>query len=210
MMPENRDARARIRKCRSLDHVVTREGVAELSGYIAPGFEPVLDAFRENFAANAEIGAACSAYINGDCVVDLWGGWRVVNRQERWNEDTMVVVMSTTKGLTALVTALLHSDGHLDFDRSVASYWPEFLQAGKSSVTVRQLLSHQAGLAAIDVQLTHQSIADCGKLEAELASQAPLWRPGTRHGYHATSLGFYQNALVRRADPHGVRRGGPA
>lgn len=188
---------------RLLDRVATAHGEVELSGYIAPGFEPVLRAFRESFAEGTEIGAACSAYVNGERVVDIWGGWRCLNRQKSWNEDTMVTVMSTTKGLTALVMALLYSDGQLDFDRTVASYWPEFIQAEKSSITVRQLLAHQAGLAAVDVSLTPQSIADRETLEAALAQQVPIWTPGTRHGYHATTLGFYQNALVRRVDQHG-------
>ncbi|MBL4576311.1 MAG: beta-lactamase family protein [Opitutaceae bacterium] len=185
------------------DSVATPQGEVELYGHIAPGFESVLDIFRENFREGREIGAACSAYVNGERVVDIWGGWRCLNRQKSWDEDTMVVVMSTTKGLSALVMALLHSDGHLDFDRTVASYWPEFAQGGKSSVTVRQLLAHQAGLAAVDVTLTPESMADREILEDALAKQVPLWTPGTRHGYHATTLGFYQNAIVRRADQHG-------
>lgn len=186
-----------------IDCVATPQGEAKLFGYVAPGFEPVLRAFRDNFSEGREIGAACSAYVDGERVVDIWGGWRCVDRQKPWNEDTMVVVMSTTKGLAALAMALLHSDGQLDFDRTVASYWPEFAQGGKSSITVRQLLAHQAGLAAVDVPLTPQSMADRDILEDALAKQVPLWNPGTRHGYHATTLGFYQNALVRRIDQHG-------
>ncbi|WP_417318785.1 serine hydrolase domain-containing protein [Emcibacter sp.] len=186
-----------------LDCVATPQGEVNLFGHIAPGFEPVLHAFRENFTKGAELGAACSAYVNGERVVDIWGGWRCLNHQKPWDEDTMVVVMSTTKGLTALAMALLHADGQLDFDRTVASYWPEFAQGGKSSVTVRQLLAHQAGLAAVDVPLTPKSMADRQTLEDVLAKQVPLWVPGTRHGYHATTLGFYQNAIIRRADQQG-------
>ncbi|PHR56118.1 MAG: EstA family serine hydrolase [Robiginitomaculum sp.] len=183
-----------------LDSVVTPQGEVEVFGYVAPGFEHVLHAFRENFKAGTEVGAACSAYINGERIVDVWGGWRSMDRQNPWEEDTMVVVMSTTKGLSALAMALLHSEGQLDFDKTVASYWPEFSQGGKSSVTVRQLLAHQAGLAAVDVPLTLQSMADRENLENALAKQMPIWEPGTRHGYHATTLGFYLNGLVRRAD----------
>lgn len=186
-----------------LESITTKEGEVMLYGYIAPGFEPVFDVFRENFSQGKELGAACAAYVNGERVVDIWGGWRSVNRQEFWDEDTMVVVMSTTKGLTALAMALLHSDGYLNYDRTVASYWPEFSQGGKSAITVRQLLSHQAGLAAVDVPLTQQLMAEPNILETALAKQVPVWTPGTRHGYHATTLGFYQNGLVRRIEPHG-------
>lgn len=100
-----------------------------------------------------------------------------------------------------MTIALAHSRGWLDFDEKVAAYWPEFAQEGKGNVTVRQLLAHQAGLPVIDEPLTPELLADFDALAAVLAKQVPAWEPGTKHGYHAISLGFYEGELLRRVDP---------
>jgi CubicO group peptidase (beta-lactamase class C family) len=118
-----------------------------------------------------------------------------------WEQGTLVLMYSTSKGLAALAVALAHSRGWLDFDASVASYWPEFAQNGKAAVTVRQLLSHQAGLCAIDEPLTAAKLSDLDGLAEVLARQRPAWEPGTRQGYHALSLGWYEGELIRRVDP---------
>ena len=117
-----------------------------LSGWVAPGFEEVRAEFERNFAERGEIGAAVAAYWRGEKVVDLWGGRRTPDGDAPWNEDTMVLVISTTKGLAAMTLAVANARGWLDYDAPVAEYWPEFAQNGKAAITVRQLLGHEAGL----------------------------------------------------------------
>jgi CubicO group peptidase (beta-lactamase class C family) len=116
-----------------------------VDGLVAPGFEEVRAEFERNLTARGESGAAVAAYWRGEKVVDLWGGRRAPEGDEPWNEDTMVVVMSTTKGMAAMTLALANSRGWLDYDAPVARYWPEFAQNGKEAITVRQLLGHEAG-----------------------------------------------------------------
>src|SRR4051812_22638607 len=123
-------------------------------GWVAPGFEEVRAEFDRNFAERGEIGAAVAAYWRGEKVVDLWGGRRTPDGDAPWSEDTMVVVMSTTKGLAAMTLAVANARGWLDYDSPVARYWPEFGQTGKARVTVRQLLAHEAGLVLLDEPLT--------------------------------------------------------
>jgi CubicO group peptidase (beta-lactamase class C family) len=118
-----------------------------------------------------------------------------------WDEDTMVLVFSSTKGMAAMVTALAHSRGWLDFDERVATYWPEFAQAGKERTTVRQLLGHQAGLFGFDEPVDRAVIADLDRLAGVMARQRPAWEPGERQAYHAISLGFYEGEIIRRVDP---------
>ena len=174
-----------------------------IDGFVAPGFEPVREAFEANFRHRGEIGAACAAYQGGEPVVDLWGGHRDVARRHPWQRDTLVMVYSTSKGLAAMTLALAHSRGLLDYDATVATYWPEFAAAGKQAITVRQLLSHQAGLCALDERLNPAKIGDPAAMAEVLARQRPAWEPGTRQGYHALSLGWYESELVRRIDPGG-------
>jgi CubicO group peptidase (beta-lactamase class C family) len=172
-----------------------------ISGFVKPGFEAVREAFVENFTQRNELGAACCIYHHGEKVVDLWGGVRDRGTGGPWDEDTMVFVASTTKGLAGMVIALAHSRGLLDYEERVCTYWPEFAQQGKDKVTVRQLLSHQAGLLALDARVDRAVVADFDRLAAALASQKPVWEPGTRQAYHAISLGFYEGELLRRVDP---------
>ena len=172
-----------------------------ISGFVQPGFEAVREAFVENFERRHELGAACCVYHRGDKVVDLWGGVRDRSTGEPWDEDTMVIVYSTTKGLSALAMALAHSQGLFDYDERVAKYWPEFAQEGKEKITVRQLLGHQAGLFAFDGMDDKELIRDLDRLAAVLARQKPEWEPGTRQSYHAISLGYYESELLRRVDP---------
>jgi CubicO group peptidase (beta-lactamase class C family) len=134
-------------------------------------------------------------------VVDLWGGVRDARNGEPWSKDTLVLVYSTSKGLAAMTLALAHSRGWLDYDQRVASYWPEFAQEGKGEITVRQLLAHEAGLPVVDEPLDAHLLADFDRLGAAIARQRPLWKPGTRHGYHGVSLGWYEGELIRRVDP---------
>jgi CubicO group peptidase (beta-lactamase class C family) len=174
-----------------------------MGGDADEGYGKVADAFHRNFSSGQEIGAAVAVYRDGRKVVDLWGGYRNARHQEPWQQDTIVNVFSTTKGVAALAVAVAASRGLIDYDAKVAEYWPEFAQGGKGDVTVRQLLSHQAGLVAIKPPLTLAEIADPERLAAKIAGQVPAWVPGTRYGYHAATLGWYQSALIRRVDPRG-------
>jgi CubicO group peptidase (beta-lactamase class C family) len=172
-----------------------------IDGSVSSGFEPVREAFIENFTRRGELGGACCIYQDGKKVVDLWGGVRDRANGEPWRADTMVVVHSATKGLAAMVIALAHSRRWLDYEERVCTYWPEFAQAGKERITVRQLLAHQAGLFAFDEPVDREVIADLDRLAAVMARQRPAWEPGERQAYHAISLGFYEGELVRRIDP---------
>ena len=170
-------------------------------GLVAPGFEEVRAEFERNFAERGEIGGAVATYWRGQKVVDLWGGCRTPEGDAPWNEDTMVVVMSTTKGLSAMTLALANARGWLDYDAPVASYWPEFAQNGKADITVRQLLGHEAGLVLLDQKLAPENLRDLDGVARLLARQTPAWPPGTRHGYHTMTLGLYMQELIRRVDP---------
>lgn len=172
-----------------------------IEGHVSPGFEPVREAFAENFAVRRELGGACCVYLRGEKVVDLWGGIRDPRTGEPWEEDTMVIVYSSTKGLAAMTMALAHARGWLDFEERVSHYWPEFAQNGKERITVRQLLSHQAGLFAFDEMADRGVVADLDRLASVLARQKPAWPPGERQAYHAISLGYYESELLRRIDP---------
>ena len=172
-----------------------------IHGHVEAGFEPVLDAFVENFTRRHELGGSCCAFYHGKKVVDLWGGVRNKQTGEPWDEDTMVVVHSASKGLAAMTLAVAHSRGWLDYEEPVSTYWPEFAQHGKERITVRQLLAHQAGLFAINEPVDRSIVGDLDRLAAVLARQKPAWKPGTRQAYHALTLGFYEGELLRRVDP---------
>jgi CubicO group peptidase (beta-lactamase class C family) len=170
---------------------------------VAPGFESVRWEFERNFAERGELGAAVAVHHRGRLAVDLWGGHLDKARRTPWAEDTVTTVFSTTKGVASLALALAHSRALFEWDDPVARHWPEFAQAGKAEITIRQLFSHQAGLSGIDAPLSAEIIGDPDRLDAVLAAQAPAWSPTTRHGYHAITLGWYQGALLRRVDPQG-------
>ncbi len=174
---------------------------ANVEGRVSAGFERVRDAFAANFARRHELGGACCVYVDGEKVVDLWGGIRNKKTDEPWERDTMVVVHSATKGLAAMTLAIAHSRGWLDYDERVCAYWPEFAQQRKERITVRQLLAHQAGLFAIDEPVSRDDVADIDRLAVILARQKPAWEPGTRQAYHGLTLGFYEGELMRRVDP---------
>jgi CubicO group peptidase (beta-lactamase class C family) len=172
-----------------------------ISGTVAPGFEEVRSEFARNFAERGEIGAAVAAYWRGEKVVDLWGGRRSPDGDEPWDADTMVMVASTTKGLAAITAAVAASRGWLSYDAPVARYWPEFAQNGKGAITVRELLGHEAGLVLLDEPLHMEQLRDLDGVAHLLARQRPAWVPGTRHGYHAQTIGLYLQEVIRRVDP---------
>jgi CubicO group peptidase (beta-lactamase class C family) len=172
-----------------------------VEGHVDRGFEAVGAAFADNFARRGELGGACCGYHRGEKVVDLWGGVRNKQTGEPWEQDTMVIVYSATKGLAAMTLAIAHSRGWLDYDERVCTYWPEFAQQGKERITVRQLLAHQAGLYVLDEPVDRSLVADLDRLAVVLARQTPAWEPGTRQAYHGITLGFYESELLRRLDP---------
>jgi CubicO group peptidase (beta-lactamase class C family) len=172
-----------------------------IGGHVSSGFEAVRAAFADNFARRRELGGACCAYHRGQKVVDLWGGVRNKQTGDPWEQDTMVIVYSATKGLAAMTLAIAHSRGWLDYEQRVCTYWPEFAQQGKERITVRQLLAHQAGLYVLDEPVDRRLVTDLDQLANVLARQRPAWEPGTRQAYHAITLGFYESELLRRVDP---------
>ena len=167
-------------------------------GWTADGFEGVREAFDANFADGLEVGAAFSAYHQGQKVVDVWGGVADVRDGTPWEEDSMVVVFSTTKGATAICANRLIQEGRLSADDRVVQHWPEFGEAGKGDITVEQLLSHQAGLAWVDEPLTLEQALAWEPMIHALERQAPAWEPGTAHGYHAVTFGNLVGEVVGR------------
>ena len=170
----------------------------EIHGTYDPRFEGVRAAFADNFARGADVGASFAATVNGEFVVDLWGGFADPGRTRPWEKDTLVNVYSTTKTMTALTALLLADRGELDFAAPVARYWPEFAANGKSSVTVAQLMSHSSGLSGWKEPLAKADLYDWDKVTTLLAAQAPFWEPGTAPGYHALTQGYLVGEVVRR------------
>lgn len=171
----------------------------EIHGTVKAGFEPVLETFKANFAKRAELGASLCVWHQGEIVVDLWGG--VVDRktQAAWDADTMALVFSCTKGMSATALLALADRGLLDYDAPVAEYWPEFAHGGKGDITVRTLLCHRAGVVGLDEPLTIADFADNpDKVADACAKQVPHWEPGTKQGYHGVSFGPYAGELFRR------------
>src|SRR5438477_3970268 len=173
----------------------------EIGGWVEDGFEAVLDAFEANFEERGEVGAAVTVYADGQPVVDLWGGVADSTTGRPWQSDAIVGVFSSTKGVTAVCLNLLIERGLLDPDARVARYWPEFAQAGKDAITVRQMLSHQAGLPLVEGDFTLDEVLAWQPIVEALARQAPLWPPGTTHGYHMRTFGWLAGEVVRRVDP---------
>ena len=172
-----------------------------IEGHVSAGYEAVREAFAQNFSRRHELGGACCVYHRREKVVDLWGGVRNKATGDPWQEDTMVLVYSGTKGLAAMTLAVAHSRGWLDYEERVSTYWPEFAQQGKEAITVRQLLAHQAGLFAFEEPVDRSVVADLDRMAVVLARQKPAWKPGTRQAYHAITLGYYESELLRRIDP---------
>ncbi|MEU2745562.1 serine hydrolase domain-containing protein [Streptomyces collinus] len=176
----------------------------DVHGTVAEGFEPVRDAFVRNFETLGDRGAAVAVYRDGQKVVDLWGGTRDVDGTAPWERGTAQVVRSATKGVAAAVLLLLHQRGQLDLDAPVGHYWPEFKARGKERVLVRHVLNHRAGLPVLDRPLTPQEALDPLKGPEAVAAQAPVWEPGTDHGYHALTYGWLLDELVRRVTGQGT------
>ena len=173
--------------------------MGDVHGECAPRFAAVREAFEANFAQGREVGASFAATLDGEPIVDLWGGFADAARTRPWQRDTIVNVFSTTKAMAALVAHQLADRGRLDLDAPVAELWPEFAAAGKHSLPVRWLLSHQAGLAALREPLPPEALFDWKRMTAALAAERPWWEPGSASGYHAMTFGYLVGEVVRRA-----------
>ena len=169
-----------------------------LDGMALGRFAPLREAFAANFTSGNEVGASFCATVDGETVVDLWGGWADEARTRAWQSDTIINVYSTTKTMTALVALLLADRGELDFEAPVAYYWPEFAANGKAEVKVSHLMSHSAGLPDWHEPVTNDDLYDWEKVTGLLADQAPDWVPGTEPGYHSVTFGYLVGEVVRR------------
>jgi len=172
--------------------------ITKISGDCDPKFSQVKKVFEEHFEAGKELGAAVAVTIDGHSVIDLWGGYADPERTRTWEQDTLVNVYSTTKAMTATCVHRLVDQGLLNLDQKVSHYWPEFGQRGKEEITVRLLLSHRAGLPAINKPLPPEAVFDWDTMTRALSEQEPLWPPGTKHGYHARTYGWLLGEVVRR------------
>lgn len=169
-----------------------------IRGSYDPRFAPVLDAFIENYRTEEEIGSATSVVVEGQTVVDLWGGSRDAAFTRDWERDTIVCMMSVAKGISGIAFNILIDRGLVDPDAPVARYWPEFAQNGKEGVLVRHVLDHTAGLPVVLEPLWKGAIFDCDAIVAALEKQAPLWPPGTTAAYHIHTQGNLLGEIVRR------------
>jgi CubicO group peptidase (beta-lactamase class C family) len=170
----------------------------EIQGQIDPRFARVKEAFAENFATRGDVGAAVAITLDNRPVVDLWAGYSDRAKTKPWTRDTIVNVWSTTKGPAAMCLHRLAEQGRLDLNAPVASYWPEFAQAGKDKVPVNYLLNHKAGLPAIKQTMPGEMLYDWNAMTSALAAHTPWWEPGTRHGYHAFTYGYLIGEVLRR------------
>jgi CubicO group peptidase (beta-lactamase class C family) len=170
----------------------------EIEGRCEPEFERMREAFEQNFVAAGDVGAAVAVMLDGELVLDLWGGHTDAARTRRWARDTIVTCASTTKGMAGLCANLLVDRGLLDVDRPVADYWPEFAANGKDTMPVRFLLDHRAGLPVLEPPLPPDALLDWDLVVKTLAAQKPLWEPGSQHGYHAITFGYLVGEIVRR------------
>ncbi|NQY55266.1 MAG: beta-lactamase family protein [Ilumatobacteraceae bacterium] len=173
----------------------------DVQGTVASGLEAVRDAFVANFETQNEVGASVAATVDGEPVVDLWGGSATYDHGEgEWEEDTITNVWSTTKTMAALTCLVLADRGELDLYEPIATYWPEFAANGKEQIATRHVLSHTAGLSGWDEPLVPDDYLDHDKLVRLHAAQAPWWEPGSQSGYHAISQGYLLGEVVKRVD----------
>ncbi len=178
----------------------------DVSGKCDPKFERVREEFERNFRERGEVGASVCVTLDGETVVDLWGGTADIDTGEPWKEDTVSVVFSSTKGATALCAHILASRGLLDIDAPVVKYWPEFGKAGKENITVKMLLNHQAGLPHVRRPLPQGAFYDWDIMVHALEEQEPFWEPGTRHGYQFVVFGWLVGEVVRRVSGKSLGR----
>jgi CubicO group peptidase (beta-lactamase class C family) len=172
--------------------------MADVSGTCDGRFEEVKRELAESLDSGEELGASIALDLDGDVVIDMWGGYRDEARTQSWDTDTITNVWSTTKTVTSLAALMLVDRGQLDVDAPVAQYWPEFAAAGKEGVLVRHLMSHMSGVSGLDQPAVVEDLYDWDKSTARFAAQAPWWEPGTASGYHALNYGHLVGEVLRR------------
>ncbi|XP_055875594.1 beta-lactamase domain-containing protein 2-like [Biomphalaria glabrata] len=174
------------------------------TGYVAPGFQKVLHVYSENFKNGQEKGSSFAAYYKGQLVINLWGGLADAQVKRPWKEDTYGFFYSTTKFFASVTIAHMVERGLLNYEDKISNFWPEFSQNGKENITLEMLLSHKAGLAALSDNFELRWMRDDPqKLTDMLAAQAPLWPPGSAHGYSPIVIGLYLNEIVKKVDKKG-------
>src|SRR5664279_486741 len=169
-----------------------------VQGDASPRFAELRTAFQQQLDSGEELGASIAVVDHGTPVVELWGGFREVERTSAWQSDTITNVWSITKTMTTLAALMLADRGLLDLDAPVATYWPEFAQNGKAEITVKQVMSHTAGLSGWEMPFTLDQLYDYEEATAHLAAQAPWWEPGTASGYSLLNYGHIVGEIVRR------------
>jgi CubicO group peptidase (beta-lactamase class C family) len=178
----------------------------DVNGTCDKRFGAVRDALARNLDSGEELGASLAVDIDGDLVVDLWGGFRDQARTVPWTEDTITNVWSSTKTVTSLAALMLVDRGELDADAPVATYWPEFGVRGKQDILVRQLMSHCSGVSGLDQPAVVEDLYDWERATSRMAAQAPWWPPGIASGYHASNYGHLVGELVRRVSGKTLRQ----
>ncbi len=178
----------------------------EINGQVAPGFEAVREAFQANFVQHGEVGAAFALYLDGELIVDCWGGCADPVSERPWQRDSLQLIFSATKAATVACLLRLVERGEIDLDAAVASYWPEFAAEGKGEIPVRWLLCHRAGIPVIDASLSLEEVYAWDPVIKALEKQVPVWEPGTAHGYHARTFGWLVGELVRRVSGRSIGR----
>lgn len=172
--------------------------MAVIQGTWDKKYEGVVTTLAKSLDDGGDVGASVAVMVDGEPVVDIWGGFVDEAKTTPWEEDTIINVWSTTKTMTFLCALMLADRGELDFHAPVANYWPEFAAGGKEAVEVRHLMGHTAGLAGWTEPLEHEDLADWEKCTSMLAAQEPWWEPGTASGYHAVTQGYLIGEVVRR------------
>jgi len=172
--------------------------MTEVNGYCDERFIEAKELFEQSISSGFELGCAITLEIEGEVVLDLWGGHANLEKTEKWKKDTIVNVFSTTKGMAAMCLLQLVEKGLIDLDAPVSQYWPEFAANGKEAIPVRYLLCHKSGLCGVREPLGHGSFTNWELICSELAKQEPFWEPGTAHGYHALTFGHLVGEVVRR------------
>jgi CubicO group peptidase (beta-lactamase class C family) len=180
--------------------------MADLQGHNEPRFDALRAALQHNVDSGAELGASMVVDIDGERVVDLWGGFRDAERTTPWDEHTITNVWSSTKTVTSLAALMLADRGELDVHAPVAEYWPEFAANGKQDIPVRHLLSHSSGVSGLEQPAVVEDLYDWEKSTARYAAQAPWWEPGTASGYHALNFGHLIGEVVRRITGKGLKQ----
>ena len=174
--------------------------MTEINGNYDPAFSLVAEAFEKNFEEDGDLGACCAVFVDGQIVVDIWGGVSNSDENTLWEKDTIVNVWSTTKTMAAICTLMLFDRGLIDLDSPVCKYWEAFAENGKEGVLVSHLLSHSAGLPGFDAPISEDQLFDWDYTCHRLASQAPWWEPGSVSGYHPMTQGWLLGELVRQVD----------